>query len=224
VQAREYEPVEITEFQDRSQEVKRNYLMVLVMAGIIIFLLIAMMVIVSRFKPELIVVEFNNQTGRYSLMEEEAPESQLYLHTIATLKNFIIDRYTVDNVQDNYRREQLANVSTQDVYRGIIQDIEVSKNYKGDYRQVHILSDQARVREAKKGLHEIDFLLIDRKGEEIERREYRASMQWMRAPEFVADDQERMRANPFGVFITHYQLIDRNINIIEEQEGTHVAN
>jgi len=183
-------------FIDRSSEVRRLYVIILVMGVVVLCLAALTITLFATDKKELVIVEFNTKLGRYTVMPENLPESQLRVHAVNMIRQYIIDRYTVDRVRDNFRRRRASDMSNIEVDKVLKNEVALFKrNFDADTRQVHIISDQPLDNFEGGGVYEIDFNLIDTLGEEQSRKSQRAIIEYVIRPDLI-EGEKSITQNP----------------------------
>lgn len=174
------------------------------------------LVVLTKWDPEVKYVEFSHSRDNFfRVLPSNMPQDQLGLLVRKTLRNYVYNREFIDHITENSRFHQVVKTSNQQVAQLFEASLVQRKNSFADkIRDVHIISDIP----VDKHIHQVEFKTIDKRiGEEQEYTNYWvANIQY-----FILGNQntteEDALLNPFGVYVTKYNLAKRRMAGAEEE-------
>lgn len=173
---------------------------------IILALVIAIIMMLPLKQIEVRYVEFANDAHvTPKVYSSNLDTTSKVLLVRSFLRNYVVDRHTVDKVSEVPRFKRVRAMSTDrifDVHKKIYGEVE--KGLSGGTRDIFITYDQP----LGNGVHEIEFETIDERGGEVSRKEWVVKIKY-HIPSSYEVSKEAELLNPLGLIISGYHFTQK---------------
>lgn len=197
------------------EKLNKSYKLLMIFAVFGWFLVISLVVSIILILPlkekEYVYIEFSSSGNNFvRIARAEKPIKTNETLIRAVLRNYIINRETIDKITESQRYKKIFAMSTDDVWNEFkkIGNSKESLFHKAGVRRTIIVRRDSPI---SSNIHQIEITTIDTQdnGNKIEKLE----SEWVVTIEydFFAQDvsDEMMLFNPTGLFIKKYNMSER---------------